>query len=160
MPYWSVRIDTQLSARVASERIRSLVRPRKGFWKNVEDAFDSPGSDHPFEGDVSDQSFKVRRVILYRNSFRPVIHGAIEQTPNGTAVRLRMRLPIHAAIFMMIWFGIVAISVATISLQDLRHLGSHTHVPLGMLGFGVLFVVVNFFFEAAKAVRLFRKALA
>jgi hypothetical protein len=61
---------------------------------------------------------------------------------------------------MMIWFGIVALFVATISLQDLRHLEPSTSVPLGMLGFGVLLVVVGFFPEAAKAVRLFRKALA
>lgn len=159
MPYWSVRIHTRLSVHAANERIHALVKPSWPLWKKIGETFEAPRDDRPFEGKVSDRAFEVMRVIHYRNTFLPVILGAIEGAPGGAIVRLHMRLHAFGFIFMIVWFSMVASGLSATSWQELRDLEAHVIVPLGMLAFGVLLIAAGFFPEALKTAKLFRKAL-
>lgn len=55
--------------------------------------------------------FKVLRLLRTfagsrtRNSWQPVIVGDIVPVPEGSPVKVRMRLPVTAAAFMVFWFG-------------------------------------------------------
>jgi hypothetical protein len=159
MPYWSVRIHTRLSVYAVNERILALVKPSPPILKRTEEAFEAPRDDRPFEGQVSDRAFKVMRIIHYRNSFLPVIHGAVESSPSGATVQLRMRLHAFTFVFMIVWFSMAASGLGAISWQELRNLEAYAIASFGMLAFGVLLIAAGFFPEALKAAKVFRKAL-
>jgi hypothetical protein len=158
MPYWTVAIQTHLSVQAARERVRALVRPRKGFREGVADAFDLPEDGPPFQGEVSERSFKVIRVIRHRSSFVPVIHGVIEEGPNGATVRLHLRLHLFTAGVMLLWFGLLIPSFK-VSFDEPGPWGLNVSTPAAMVLFGVLLVLGSFFPEVTKAVTLFREAL-
>src|SRR5215210_8756525 len=78
LPFDSFSIDTRLSASEAAERLAGAVEPRRWlrFGRGVK----------PFEGEVAADSFAIRRVIHYRNSFLPELRGRIEAVPSGSRV--------------------------------------------------------------------------
>jgi hypothetical protein len=158
MPYWTVAIRTHLSVQAVRERVRALVRPRKGFRESVAEAFDVAKDGPPFEGEVSERSFKVVRVIRSRSSFLPVIHGTIEEGPDGATVRLHLRLHLFTAGVMLLWFGLL-IPSSQLSFGGPGAWGLHVNTPAVMVLFGMVLVLTSFFPEVAKAVTLFRKAL-
>ena len=150
MPYWSTEIHTPLPVETVAERIRRIVRPKQGFLESVANAFESRPDEPPFEGEVSAHSFRVSRVIHYKNSFLPVIDGVIERGPMGTIVRVRMRMSVFTIAFMLFWFGFLAYA-----------LFKTWHPMTGaMFAFGVVLVTVCFYPEARKAENLLRRALS
>src|SRR5690606_4803834 len=53
------------------------------------------GGDHkPYEGSINGMSFKISRIIGYRNSFLPIINGVIEKDNRGVKVHVKMGLTI------------------------------------------------------------------
>jgi len=149
MPYYSVRIPTRLSTQDAVRRILTLVRPRRSFVERLRHALETTTDAPRFEGVVSGEMFTVTRVIRYKNSFLPVIHGTVEQGPEGAIVRLRMRLNVATSIFMAIWFASLGLVVG--SMFDLT--------TVWMLIAGALMTAGGFFPEAVKAAKVFRNAL-
>jgi hypothetical protein len=107
-------------------------------------AFEPPQDEQPFDGNVTGRTFKLVRVIRYRNSFLPVIRGRISDSPHGgTTVRVRMTLHLFTALFMAAWLGFVGAGVAWSSLGDLDNIDPDTFLLLGMMLFGVLLPVVG-----------------
>jgi hypothetical protein len=161
MPYWSFQIDTPLPAPVVQERLRLLLRTKQEtFWGAVEHSIDPPANEPPFHGNVAGHTFKISRVIRYRNSFLPVILGNIADRAYGvTTVRVRMRLPLFAMIFMAVWLGMVGSGIEWSFLLDLQAESSSTFLLFAMFLFGLVLPIVGFYPEAFKAERLLRNAL-
>lgn len=66
--------------------------------------FDFKGNSGKFfEGKVFEDSFKISRIVHYRNDLLPVIKGEIEEIEGGCRVNIKMRMPIFAIIFFSIW---------------------------------------------------------
>ncbi len=57
----------------------------------------------PYQGVVSEESFKIHRIIHYRNSFLPVIRGRFEEQGKSTLVHVTMSLHPLVAIFLGVW---------------------------------------------------------
>jgi WD40 repeat protein len=57
-----------------------------------------------FEGQISESEFKISRIIHYRNSFAPNIHGRFEAVPGGTVVRVTMGINPLVIGFLCFWF--------------------------------------------------------
>lgn len=124
----------------------------------------APAPGKPYEGVVEDNRFEISRIIDYRNSFLPVIIGEVSDDIVHTAVRIRMRLNIAVAVFMLFWFTGVTVGfiVFLILLTKSLFFGGKFEVvmlvPMVMLVFGFLLVNWGFRSEANKS-RKFLQAL-
>jgi hypothetical protein len=106
-----------------------------------------------FEGECSIEGFKISRIIQYRNSFLPVITGRITPEGAGSLVKIKMRLPVFASVFMTFWFGcVILFSLGSIPgfFAGLANVDSGALFPLGMVAFGIALTSGGFWFEAPK----------
>ena len=108
-----------------------------------------------FKGSVDQDEFRLRRAILYGNSFLPVLHGQIEATATGTRLRVSMRLRGGILAFMGMCFGLfTVISVAIVAIAVVE--GKFTPLvfaPLPFYAFGYAFVVGGFKLESGRSAR-------
>lgn len=153
MPFYRFHIDVDVPPQVVVERLRSIVRDRP-TWRESFRRMRPFGNQvtAPFIGSVFDESFKLRRDILYRNSFLPMIWGHI--MPNGVGARVSVTMFIHplVAVFMIFWLGVVAFGAVSAR-------GTSSLIPLGMLIFGIALTVGSFIPEAIKAKRMISDAI-
>jgi hypothetical protein len=76
--------------------LKSKTSSKKIFWCSRS----SEGND--FYGEVNNDSFKIRRIIWYRNSFQPIIRGNIVELTSGTRVEITMRPHLFILAFTVI----------------------------------------------------------
>ncbi len=100
----------------------------------------------PFLGQVEGNSFTLMRIIRYRNSFQPLIGGAIEPGSSGSVVRLTMKINPLTGFVIGLW---IAASLV-IGLAGLFIHGNATGrmIPFYMAAFGYLVCMGPFMFEA------------
>jgi hypothetical protein len=106
----------------------------------------------PFTGTVEADSFEVRPVLRYRNSFAPIARGSFASGLTGTRIEVRMRMHPAVAIFMAVWlsgaaaFFVVALIVA---FRDPSRAWLPL-VPLAFIAFGYGLTMLSFSFEARR----------
>ena len=151
-PYYSFAISTQLSKHACLTVIKQETEPYK--WFRLE-------TNHKlFQGDIQHETFKIVRIIHYRNSFMPVIHGSFLPQINGSRINIKMKM--HPLIFgfLCVWFGGVGIGCivsAYIILQDLTRISLPLFIPWIMLLFGIALINGCFWFEVNKTAPLLKK---
>lgn len=59
-----------------------------------------------FIGKIGPYDFKIMRIINYRNSFLPVIKGAVKKGEGAYVVTLKMQLHPLTYVLLIIWFGL------------------------------------------------------
>jgi len=107
-----------------------------------------------FEGELTQDGFKVMRIISHRNSFLPVITGKFIAGQSGSTISIKMRLHAFTSAFLCVWFGgdILGIAIVLIGLASGRVMPTiHLIIPFGMFVFGFVMVVSCFWPEAKKA---------
>jgi hypothetical protein len=57
----------------------------------------------PFEGDVDDNGFDIRRKTTYRNSFLPIIKGTVSEHYQGSEMQITMRPHFFVIAFLLLW---------------------------------------------------------
>jgi hypothetical protein len=109
-----------------------------------------------FEGTISDEGFKISRIIRYRNSFRPVIQGQFSPSVKGMRVEVTLRLHGAMLAFSIVWLSIVGMGLAAGAARVLStgQVGAQMLGPLAALVFFYLLVTLGFGFEARKASKL------
>lgn len=111
------------------------------------------GAYRYFEGECTKEGFKISRVIQYRNSFLPVITGCIVPEGTGSLVKIKMRLPVFASVFMTFWL-VIPVLASLISLPGLLAGLALTDpsalIPPSMVIFGIALTSGGFWFEASK----------
>ena len=148
MPLYHFHIDTTVPPQTVTERLRCAVRKRLGFREYFRTAWSGRSPDGPpFIGSVQDNSFRIRRVIGYRNSFLPLVWGHIVPTPTGARVIVTMFMHPFSSAFMLFWLGMVGHGALT------ERSASHT-ILWGMFIFGIALCTGGFIPEAVKAKRL------
>jgi hypothetical protein len=134
-------------------RLAAAVEPRK-FWR-------FGGGQRPFEGEVSATSFRIRRIITYRNSFLPVIRGDV--VPEGRGSRLAASLTLHPSVivFLVIWSALLVIIGAGVWARALASdaWNGEAFMPLGLLAFAWVLTSASFTFEARKPRTLLTEVL-
>lgn len=159
LPYECLTIETRLSPEEARRKLTSVVEPRS--W------FRSFGSGHkPYQGEVSGYEFKVTRVILYRNSFLPVIKGEIHPEGNGSAIHITMRPHILVLVFVAVWLGYAGyLFLSYLGDIILSSLQIHTAqiypivllAPGALLVFGYALLMGGFKLESVKSKAFFQE---
>ena len=79
------RIETKKTKEEVIQILRDNTSPKRISM------FSSSSGGKYFWGTISEDSFKIRRIIWYRNSFQPIIRGNIVELTSGTRVETTMR---------------------------------------------------------------------
>ncbi|RYD89508.1 MAG: hypothetical protein EOP54_25490 [Sphingobacteriales bacterium] len=100
-----------------------------------------------FIGFTYPDSFRVRPVLYYNNSFLPIVHGAVTPIPMGSQITITFKLAPFVLVFMYFWIGILTLVTVGILIAGIIHDGipREIFVPLVMLGVGV--TLMHFGFE-------------
>ncbi|MBP0026313.1 MAG: hypothetical protein J7545_04760 [Roseofilum sp. SBFL] len=97
LPYDRFTLETPASvAEVIGHLEPHIEAPKIWQWR-------VPPNHAPYCGTISEDGFKIRRVIHYRNSFLPQVRGRFESLPNGTAVHITLSLHPMVSIFLIFW---------------------------------------------------------
>ncbi len=100
IPYANVIYRSDLSVEEIIKRLNEITEPYKPF--NLKHAFSKP-----FEGEISDQSFSIRRILDNRflkwnrpGIFKPILKGKIRKGIFGTTIHVTMKLDMFPSIFL------------------------------------------------------------
>lgn len=154
-PWRRYRFVTHLMPAGAIAAIRDATEPRRLFRMPF-------GETRTFEGEVGDQSFRISRIIRYRNSLRPLIIGRVEADPEGTRIEIVMR-PEWFAMVSIVLILAVAMTIVVLAEASLGAITAH-HARLGLIAcvitFTYLMISVPFGLEARWSREILRAMLA
>ena len=113
----------------------------------------SSSNQKPFQGEITQNGFKITRIIHYRNSFLPIITGKF--LPGNPRLKVEIRMGLHPFVtaFICIWFGgvgLISIIFLASMLSGTTTFSIDSLIPLGMLVFGWALVSGGFWFEVKK----------
>lgn len=154
MPEKRFEIDAHDAPEVIRERLEAEVEPPRRL------SLRKP--ERPFSGTVGPDSFELRPVLGYRNSFVPFVEGSYGSGFDGTRIDVRMRLLRPVAVFMALWLTLAAmfVAIAAISAADDPLRLGFVGLALAFFGVGYACMSVLFWLEArrtrAKLERLLR----
>ncbi|HEX8695705.1 MAG TPA: hypothetical protein VF746_25040 [Longimicrobium sp.] len=153
LPFERYELHSALPAAEAASRLAAAVEPERRFR--------SGKAARAFEGEVGGAGFRIRRIIGYRNSFLPTIHGRIVPDAGGSRVRCTLTLHPLTAVITALWLAGVVLIGGGIALGPLPpgQSGWSRVAPLGMLLFGWGLVSGAFTLEARRARRLLSELL-
>lgn len=155
LPFEDCSLETKLKGKEIHERLSDLTDTESGFFK-FKSTF-KKRSENKFEGKITENSFEIRRIIRYKNSFLPNISGTIEEFFIGTNIHIKFRLPIFIIIFMCIWLGGVLLGLTIMFLVKAPY--TMIFIPCVMLLFGVGLFTIPFKIEVRKAKELLKEIL-
>lgn len=133
LPAEDIIFKSKLKYTELIQRLEDSIEPVKVFRFGL---FNRPETK-PYQGKIEGLSFNISRIINYRNSFLPRISGSIENTFDGSLIKVKMRLHVAVIVFLCIWGGIMGI-VCTVFLT--QSLGGTDFDPMILIPFGMLLV--------------------
>lgn len=134
LPTENITYKSKLKNEDLLSRLAAAIEPEKTFRFP---AFSS-GSTKPYEGQINGQTFEIKRIIRYRNSFLPRITGTIESHPYGTTIHVKMRLHIFVITFLFFWCGMVGIGSIAIAKHYFEGAAFNA---IALIPFGILLLV-------------------
>lgn len=149
LPTENITYRTKLKEEEIVKRLSEIIEPKKTFRLSIL----SSDSSKSYEGQINGQTFEIKRIIGYRNSFLPRINGIIERDFNGMTIKVKMRLHILVIVFLFIWCGAVGLGCLA-SLTRVfgnSEFNLTTLIPFGMLIFVYLMTMGGFKFESKKS---------
>ncbi len=152
IPFESLTITTSLTFSEVVNRLDEVVTPPKFFRINI--PFGAPPAK-PYEGTISDNTFKISRIITGRNSFLPMIEGEIYSKPFGCSIKVRMSLHKIVLAFMILWLWTTgSIGMFSLFAWFVEPSVGAIFVPiLGMFFFGWFLCLIPFKIEAKSAIK-------
>ena len=147
IPYQRFEIKTRFSQNVSLGKIAELVESRE--------LMRSPfAKDHRlFEGSIEGFSFKISRIIHYRNNFLPILIGQIEDDLDATSVKITARPNLVASILIPgLLLAPIFLTIFAVETFDLG---------LAWLLYAVVYIVIvaTFNFELNKAKKILNEQL-
>lgn len=153
LPYYKHILKSPLSKSDVVNRLSNEVSTRRTLfiWRQR--------TNEKFYGFISDGKFKISRFATIRNSFNPVIFGAIHEDECGTTLELFFRPHLFVLILISIWCSFV-LYAATVSIQEIvmnDHFDPLIMIPFGMLAFVYLLIMISFIPEVNFSIKIFDK---
>jgi len=97
---------------------------------------------------IDKDTFAMQRRINYRNSFLPQIRGVIQQNASGLEIQVKMRLPLFAMVFMVIWFVVLFFIFFSTAFTAKNVMA----LPLlGLMIFGYALTMIGFKIESQRS---------
>jgi hypothetical protein len=98
-PSQNYTINTALTPKEVAKKLKQVVGPKQSLKALLK----SKKKDKLFEGEITDNSFTISRIIFYQNSFKPLIKGSYTGNANGTQIDITMGLPKMVIVLITIW---------------------------------------------------------
>jgi hypothetical protein len=154
LPTENITFKTELTEKEIINRLSDLIQPAKTFRFGIF----SPSSSKSYEGLINGQTFDIKRIISYRNSFLPRINGIIERDVDGSRIKVKMRLHTFVTVFLCIWCGGAGFACVAFLSQAFRNskFNPGALIPLGMLIFVYGLVMAGFKYESSKSKQYLR----
>jgi hypothetical protein len=158
--YSRCTLQSRLTVPDALNRLSRNVGPRRSRWQKIESVFSGDPKNEPaFEGTITGDHFRIRRVIRYRNSFLPVIVGRVTPDIDGSRIDVVLRVSTPVIIVMTIWLAAAVVGAYTgvsswLGTRDARWL-----LALLLPVFGCGLILGGFIPEKRTAVKLLCDAL-
>jgi hypothetical protein len=104
IPFEKIIIQTKLGQPELKSRLINQMEPKVNFRTGH---YFSEKEFKPYEGKIEDNTFKINRIIKYRNPFLPRIIGEFKtQYGGGSKIHIKMRIKYLVLVFMIFWsFG-------------------------------------------------------
>lgn len=148
-PYENINLETAFTEEEIYKRLNDFIE----FDKSHRIGLYGTKSNKKYSGQIIGNSFYIKRIINYRNSFLPRIEGTIISDNNGIRVNLKLRLYPVVLIFMIIWLSIltimpfIALNTGEIENGNLLPI----LIPFFMMLFGFLIFTIPFKIESRIA---------
>jgi len=155
LPTENITYKTRFKEEEIINRLSDIIEPEKTFRFGIF----SSGSTKSYEGQINGQTFNIKRIIGYRNSFLPRIKGIIERDYDGITIKVKMRLHIFVIVFLCFWcsgVGLGCIAILTQSFEN-SEFNPTTLIPFGMLLFAYGLTMGGFKFESNKSKKYLQK---
>ncbi|WP_420643576.1 hypothetical protein [Candidatus Leptofilum sp.] len=147
IPYQKFEIKTRFSQNVTVGKVAVLVESRQIIRRPF-------SKDHkPFEGEIEGFTFKISRIIHYRNNFLPILVGQIEDDLDATKVKITARPNLLASILLPGF--LLAPIFLTIFADETVNVGLFWLIYAGIY----IAIVASFNFELNKAKKVLNKQL-
>jgi hypothetical protein len=88
-PSENIEYHTKLTKDEIISRINNVVEPKGIFW-----IFKKYSYGKPYDGEIYENGFRIRRIIWSRNSFLPTIEGNILENEEQRIINIKMGVPI------------------------------------------------------------------
>lgn len=155
LPYENLTYKTHLSKEEILKRLSNKVEPKRGIFPD--------NAYKPYEGTISENTFKIKRIIGYRNLSLPYIKGKIEESQDSTLIHIKMRLHPFVIVILCIWSLFMALGVLifiTIFAREVQNL-SMSNLPFFLLPLLIIIspivVCSAFHYEGNKSKVFFEK---
>ncbi len=151
LPYSRIVLNSPFSPSELITRLQSQTEPRRLLrWSREHNVF---------EGEINGNHFCIRRIMDYRNSFRPEIYGQIEPITGGSQITLTFHLHMATLFFILGWFlfcVIITLSTLFFPTND-ENSRWVTAAPLGMILFGYAITMGGFYYEKEQGLDSFSR---
>ena len=154
LPYLEHTIRTTKSPQEIHDSMQSVTSSKREWVSRT------PGE---FIGKIEQYDFKIMRNINYRNSFLPVIKGAIKKGEGAYVVALKMQLHPLTYIFLIFWFGLAGFSFLIGVLYLITSKPTDVTIFLwtgGFIAWGQILSRWGFFFQAKKDIKKLEELLS
>lgn len=144
IPYQRFTITTSASVLEVKQKLEKITSAS---------ARSSKQSNKLFSGEINEDTFKISRILFYRNSFNPVIKGELSNSASGSDIKARMSLPKIVIVFLTIWCA-MDLAIMLFAIANTVVTGEFdTFFLFGLLSlvFAYGFALVGFNREAAAA---------
>lgn len=162
LPFDNFRLVTKLASAEVKSRIERSIEPEQYFNLSL---FNN--RQMPYEGELIGDSFKISRVINYRNSFLPIIRGEIYEGIGQTEVVINMRPVVFVIIFMSVWLGVIGmvclgaviLAIIQITRTSTISFSPLVLIPFFMFAFGCCLMLIPYKIESRKSKAFLKQLL-
>ncbi len=96
----------------------------------------------PYIGQITGNTFEIKRAICYRNSFLPIIKGEVFRDFEGTKIKVNMKPYSFVLAFIIFWFGGFVSNCIIITYTLSTHeFDSFLIIPLMILLFVIILLI-------------------
>jgi hypothetical protein len=149
LPVENIVYKTKIKEDEVIRLLSDSIEPEKNFRFKI---FIS-SSSKPYEGKINSNTFEIKRIINYRNSFLPRIKGVISRESDKTIIKVKMQLHPFVVSFLSIWF--ISIGFVTIILLLQLFIDAKfnplTLIPFVMLIFAYALTMFAFKLESNRS---------
>ena len=147
LPFDKFEIQTNLSLTEVRRKLNEQIDEKR--------VFNILRTNKKFEGEAYSDGFKINRIISYRNSFLPILHGSFKNNPKGTSIIIKLRL--HKLVLIISVFFLYFFSFELIeSIASKNRSYFDIVFPSFFLFLFGIIMPVSFHWEGRKAKSIFR----
>jgi len=150
LPFENYFLESNLSESEIISKLQEQIEPKK----YARFAFLKDKSEYkPYEGSISGSTFKINRLIRYRNAFLPMISGEVKQNGSRSRIHIKMQMMTVAVLFLVFWI-FISVFIGTVFIliaSDNPGFSFAWIVPIVLLLFGYAMAIFGFSGESARS---------